>query len=96
MSMLNTRFKRWAQVIEKVRPGTGREAGLGHARRSSSAASDDSAWKRFGTSAESRSPAGQELGSVAYFVSRVTCFNRISLYRDRIREPDFDRHSWLP
>jgi hypothetical protein len=34
MSMLNTRFNLRAQVIEKVRPGTGREAGLGHARRS--------------------------------------------------------------
>ncbi len=27
------RISRCAQVIEKVRPGTGREAGLGHARR---------------------------------------------------------------
>ncbi len=47
MSMLNTLFKRWAQLIEKVRPGTGRETGLGHARRLSGAASGDSAGAGF-------------------------------------------------
>ena len=39
LSMLKTSFSLCAQVIEKVRPGTGREAGLGHARCSASVGS---------------------------------------------------------